>query len=71
MLDHLTKKELRGQLKMVDSFHRLFFLFILGHLILHSSIIPIGQVCVLKHFLISDVPGVSALMNFDTPVTLF
>lgn len=22
MLDHLTKKELRGQLKMVDSFHR-------------------------------------------------
>lgn len=23
MLDHLTKKELRGQLKMVDSFHRL------------------------------------------------
>jgi len=24
MLDHLTKKELRGQLKMVDSFHRCF-----------------------------------------------
>lgn len=24
MLDHLTKKELRGQLKMVDSFHRYF-----------------------------------------------
>lgn len=23
MLDHLTKKDLRGQLKMVDSFHRL------------------------------------------------
>lgn len=22
MLDHLTKKDLRGQLKMVDSFHR-------------------------------------------------
>jgi hypothetical protein len=22
MLDHLNKKELRGQLKMVDSFHR-------------------------------------------------
>ena len=22
MLDHLSKKELRGQLKMVDSFHR-------------------------------------------------
>lgn len=24
MLDHLTKKDLRGQLKMVDSFHRYF-----------------------------------------------
>ena len=22
MLDHLTKKDLRGQLKMIDSFHR-------------------------------------------------
>lgn len=27
MLDHLTKKELRGQLKMVDSFHRYPFTF--------------------------------------------
>lgn len=25
MLDHLTKKDLRGQLKMVDSFHRFVF----------------------------------------------
>jgi len=25
MLDHLTKKDLRGQLKMVDSFHRYEF----------------------------------------------
>lgn len=25
MLDHLTKKDLRGQLKMVDSFHRSVF----------------------------------------------
>lgn len=27
MLDHLTKKDLRGQLKMVDSFHRSVFSF--------------------------------------------
>lgn len=29
MLDHLTKKDLRGQLKMVDSFHRYFILPVL------------------------------------------
>ena len=28
MLDHLTKRELRGQLKMVDAFHRYFNLSI-------------------------------------------
>lgn len=27
MLDHLTKKDLRGQLKMVDSFHRYCILY--------------------------------------------
>lgn len=32
MLDHLTKKELRGQLKMVDSFHR-YFLTLSPHLL--------------------------------------
>lgn len=30
MLDHLTKKELRGQLKMVDSFHRYKFKHLFG-----------------------------------------
>ena len=28
MLDHLTKKDLRGQLKMVDSFHRFVSIFL-------------------------------------------
>ena len=27
MLDHLTKKDLRGQLKMIDSFHRLTLVY--------------------------------------------
>ena len=31
MLDHLTKKDLRGQLKMVDSFHRSVFKPCLSH----------------------------------------
>lgn len=51
---------------------------ILGHSILHESVILIGQLCVLWPFIISDVPGVSscntqtgwsAQMNLDSPVT--
>lgn len=48
MLDHLTKKELRGQLKMVDSFHRSErkinrLSVMLFYVILHFSIVCMYQ----------------------------
>lgn len=36
MLDHLTKKDLRGQLKMVDGFHRYTFYFFICFIHKHN-----------------------------------
>lgn len=49
MLDHLTKKDLRGQLKMVDSFHRLiyfcFYLILTKLLFLYRTSLQFGISC--------------------------
>jgi hypothetical protein len=39
MLDHLTKKDLRGQLKMVDSFHRYCKVYFLHSVIAVYSVL--------------------------------
>lgn len=49
MLDHLTKKELRGQLKMVDSFHRserqIYGLFVTFVHIILSPLFLVVYIC--------------------------